>query len=998
MQTRFLPLAVLVCAAILTPARNLLATWSFVVIDRETREVGIGSATCLSTDNPGLVLDQLKVLPVIIPDLGGAIVQARADLDGLRRPIIRRELLRGTSPEEILAIVSQVEGHSERQYVILDAEGRSGLATGVVKGYAETRAGEIGNVTYAIVGGVLAGRCVVDSIEEALRDGSADVPGRIMAAMEAASAAGGDGRCSCSVEEPTECGCAPPDFQKSAHIGAMVVARVGDTDDPVCDSAGCADGDYYMKLSITNQAPTDTDPVLQLREAFDDWRADLVGRPDAVQSRVTVEHVFDPDELVRALEMRIELRDWQGAPVTTDGLVVTVQHEPESDGVSEITPVIAESSGLFTVRLDGAKRAGVDRFRVVAIDGVRPVTLTPSPELCFGDQEDGELSACVSLGPLFSFRNLGITAVAPELTAVAPELWRKWVVFMGQDDRTVQVYNLDTGATTDLGLVPSRLEYELRWWSLSGRWLAFVTEDHVLHKHDMETGTTTNLGLIAHDFSAAGRWLVARGPRGVSIHDLESGETLTLDLAVSKAPHLSQRLTEEWLALSVREARVVHVHSLETGQTENLGLAGTASIRGSSRLPREGELWRSDDGDKWLVLQVWEGVQGDLNEDGDRQDDVVHVHDFESGETRNLGVVARTLRSADWLVLEIQEPFGEDLNGDGDAGVDLDGDGVIEGTQEFDRVAHVLNLATGAKVVNLRLALSGRAQLWDNWLFLPVSEKYQGGEDLNGDGDSEDTVCFVHDLRSGNTSPFGTPEFGGIASVVADRVLWAIGRSILFYNLENGTWEDLGSTGSIRTAALNEKRLLYTVRETPLVPSPGHETRDLNGDGDTRDLVLHVLDLETGAIANAALAIEYLVADRSGSRYVVAVDEAAQGARDLNGDGDARDVVLHLAELIDPAAPVVFLRGDCDADGTACSGVNDALTLLSWLFRGDTRPPCIAACDADGNGEAELTDAVYGLDYCFTGTAPPPPPFPACGPGTEDDAALGCTLPADGCQ
>jgi hypothetical protein len=93
-----------------------------------------------------------------------------------------------------------------------------------------------------------------------------------------------------------------------------------------------------------------------------------------------------------------------------------------------------------------------------------------------------------------------------------------------------------------------------------------------------------------------------------------------------------------------------------------------------------------------------------------------------------------------------------------------------------------------------------------------------------------------------------------------------------------------------------------------------------------------------------------------------------------------------------------FLRGDCDGDGDACSGVNDALTMLSWLFRGDTRPPCVAACDANGDGETELTDAVYGLDYCFTGTASPPAPFPECGTGTEADAALGCVTTPGICQ
>ena len=112
-------------------------------------------------------------------------------------------------------------------------------------------------------------------------------------------------------------------------------------------------------------------------------------------------------------------------------------------------------------------------------------------------------------------------------------------------------------------------------------------------------------------------------------------------------------------------------------------------------------------------------------------------------------------------------------------------------------------------------------------------------------------------------------------------------------------------------------------------------------------------------------------------------------------------VVTDITVVSLPATPT-FLRGDGDGDGdgdgngdgNACSGVNDALTLLSWLFGGDARPSCVAACDADGNGEAELTAAVYGLDYCFKGSMPPVAPFPKCGPGTPADVALGCETPS----
>ena len=36
---------------------------------------------------------------------------------------------------------------------------------------------------------------------------------------------GGDGRCSCSFGNPSGCGAPPPDFDKTAHTGAMILAR-----------------------------------------------------------------------------------------------------------------------------------------------------------------------------------------------------------------------------------------------------------------------------------------------------------------------------------------------------------------------------------------------------------------------------------------------------------------------------------------------------------------------------------------------------------------------------------------------------------------------------------------------------------------------------------------------------------------------------------------------------------------------------------------------------
>jgi len=93
-----------------------------------------------------------------------------------------------------------------------------------------------------------------------------------------------------------------------------------------------------------------------------------------------------------------------------------------------------------------------------------------------------------------------------------------------------------------------------------------------------------------------------------------------------------------------------------------------------------------------------------------------------------------------------------------------------------------------------------------------------------------------------------------------------------------------------------------------------------------------------------------------------------------------------------------FVRGDCDGDGNACTGVADALRLLSWSFLGGAAPACLWACNADGNSELEgITDAVFGLTFCFLGGPSPLAPYPDCGPAAPGDAEIGCETPPAPC-
>ena len=70
----------------------------------------------------------------------------------------------------------------------------------------------------------------------------------------------------------------------------------------------------------------------------------------------------------------------------------------------------------------------------------------------------------------------------------------------------------------------------------------------------------------------------------------------------------------------------------------------------------------------------------------------------------------------------------------------------------------------------------------------------------------------------------------------------------------------------------------------------------------------------------------------------------------------------------------MFTRGDADA--TCDVGLNDAVFLLNFLFRGDSGPTCGDAADADDNGSLNLNDPLFILNYLFGAAADPGAPGP----------------------
>jgi hypothetical protein len=383
----------------------------------------------------------------------------------------------------------------------------------------------------------------------------------------------------------------------------------------------------------------------------------------------------------------------------------------------------------------------------------------------------------------------------------------------------------------------------------------------------------------------------------------------------------------------------------------------------------------------------------------------------------NIGLVAQPTELAGegdlWLVGAREfEAGGHDRNGDGDA---------------FDLVVFVVDLVSGT-TRNTGLALSTASAplplaVRGRLAAFAASESSGGGRDLNGDGDADDDVVVVHDARDATTRILGLALAAGAQPVVeGELVAFAVGEAA-----QRGT--DLDGDGSANgdvlhvydgaTKTSTNTRLSATSRTFlggGRVARLVFEALDENGDGDAFDMVLRVFDPATGLDLSSGLASdggEPLAADGT---WLVAVPELAQGAQDLNDDGDAFDRVLHVFDprdgfvrnlgLVCSAPPCMVASRpasgrasfailasesgfDLNADGDGLDQVaftydprtdrltNTGLAAVPPLVFVGTALGFLALeagqgselPDADLNGDGDLFDAVAFVTDPFTGTS-----------------------------
>lgn len=249
-------------AMALYPIHSSLGTWSIVAIDAVTGDVGVAAATCA----PMTYIDNLAAL---VPGKGAAASQALVSLEN--RKTVFRLLQEGHSAEDIIQHVTDLAFDAlveRRQYGVIT------LSNGLIRIAAFTGrnalhwAGDQQDISMGVTvqGNILVGEAVVADAMQAFKErddqGYNALPDRLMRALEAGSAAGGDRRCNNN------------QVMQTAASAFILVARGGDPPYAARDR-GITDmgtpNAPWLAISVI-KPKFGSNPIIELRNRYDTWR------------------------------------------------------------------------------------------------------------------------------------------------------------------------------------------------------------------------------------------------------------------------------------------------------------------------------------------------------------------------------------------------------------------------------------------------------------------------------------------------------------------------------------------------------------------------------------------------------------------------------------------------------------------------------------------------------------------------------------------------------
>jgi uncharacterized Ntn-hydrolase superfamily protein len=235
-----------------------LNTWTIVAVDPATGDVGIAGASCVPV--------KIDAIAALVPGKGVATTQAAFNVTNRDKALIA--LNEGLTAEEvIIAALDLDDDEEDRQYGVVT------LNEGVVHVASYTGeanqpwAGAITDTIAAVSvqGNILVGEEVTQSAYAAFTDstlGDVHLADRLIRAVEAGSAVGGDKRCNQQGVEQT------------AAATFIMVARNGDAAYSVPSfglSAITDPNKPWLALSV-NEPVLGKNPIPELRRQYDAWR------------------------------------------------------------------------------------------------------------------------------------------------------------------------------------------------------------------------------------------------------------------------------------------------------------------------------------------------------------------------------------------------------------------------------------------------------------------------------------------------------------------------------------------------------------------------------------------------------------------------------------------------------------------------------------------------------------------------------------------------------
>jgi hypothetical protein len=250
---------------------SAFATWSVIAIDKNTKKVVVAAASCVNTSD-----DFMKdALAVVVPGIGAAVCQARADNTHQNQLLVFNELKRGTEPGKIIELLSADPAFDTRQYGILDMQGRFAGRSGLNNNPESLwRGGRIPGteIFYSIQGNTLSPGTVL-AAEKAFIAAKGALTDRVMAALQAGDEQGGDTRCSCPPQQAgkTQLPC----DARHAHVAFILLAN------PTDEIDSYSTGKYSMYITVSQPAADhpfgakvgeSLNPVKTLRMRYDAWR------------------------------------------------------------------------------------------------------------------------------------------------------------------------------------------------------------------------------------------------------------------------------------------------------------------------------------------------------------------------------------------------------------------------------------------------------------------------------------------------------------------------------------------------------------------------------------------------------------------------------------------------------------------------------------------------------------------------------------------------------